>query len=64
MEKTYTIKELEEILGVQPETIRDFLVQKKIPFIKVGKGYLISEWDLEDFLQPKNIKVQSDDQGQ
>lgn len=61
MEKIYTIKELEEILNVQPEEIRDFLVQKKIPFIKVGKGYLISEWDLNDFLEPKKMKIEFDE---
>lgn len=64
MERMYTIKELEDILCVQPDAIRDFLVQKRIPFIKVGKGYWISEWDLKDFREPKNLKIETEEQGQ
>lgn len=64
MEKVYTVKELGEILSVEPEGIRDFLVSKRIPFIKVSKGYLISEWDLSDYLEPKNFKIQTDEQSE
>ena len=47
MEKEYTIQELANLLEIDPQGVHGFLVENKIPFIKTGRNYLISNWDLE-----------------
>jgi len=59
MERVYTTQELAELLRIQHNGIHEFLVHKRVPFIRVNKGYLISEWDVNDLLEPKSIKIES-----
>lgn len=46
MSKTYTTKEVADLLGVQNQTIRKAIYSGKLTAEKVGRDYLINEDDL------------------
>jgi excisionase family DNA binding protein len=46
MEREYTIEELANLFEINPEAVHDYLVKNRIPFIKTGRDYLISDMDL------------------
>ena len=49
MPKMYTCEEIAERYGVKTITIWDWIRKKKLPAIKLGKEYRISEDDIRDF---------------
>lgn len=53
-ERYYTADEVANICRVTVETVREWLKADKINGIKRGRGYLIAESDLRDFLETKH----------
>lgn len=49
MDKLFTCQELAERYHVTSDTVIKWVKQKKIPAIKVGKGYLFQPEDVEQF---------------
>lgn len=49
MSKMYTCEEVAQRYGVQIITIWDWIRKKKLPAIKIGKEYRISEDDIKAF---------------
>lgn len=49
MSKTYTCQEVAERYGVKKITIWDWIRKKKLPALKLGRDYRISEDDLKAF---------------
>lgn len=49
MPKMYTCEEIAERYGVKTITIWDWIRKKKLPAIKLGKEYRISENDIRAF---------------
>ena len=49
MSKMYTCEEIAERYGVQIITVWDWIRKKKMPAIKIGKGYRVREEDLKEF---------------
>lgn len=49
MSKMYTCEDIAERYGVQVITVWDWIRKKKLPAIKIGKGYRIREEDLKTF---------------
>lgn len=49
MPKMYTCEEIAERYGVKTITVWDWIRKKKLPAIKLGKGYRISEDDVKAF---------------
>lgn len=49
MSKMYSCAEVAERYGVQVITIWDWIRKKKLPAIKIGRDYRISESDLSVF---------------
>lgn len=49
LSKMYTCEEVAERYGVQIITIWDWIRKKKLPAIKIGKEYRISEDDIKAF---------------
>lgn len=49
MSKMYTCEQVAERYGVQIITIWDWIRKKKLPAIKIGKEYRISEEDIKSF---------------
>lgn len=48
--KTYSVKEVEEILKVKARTIRAYITAGKLRASKIGRGYVIKAADLEKFI--------------
>lgn len=48
--KVYKVKEVAEILRVHWQTILEYIRNGKLKAIKIGKGYRITQEDLDEFL--------------
>lgn len=48
--KVYTVKELQEILGVCRPTIYELLKTEPFKYVKVGRKYLISKESFDNWL--------------
>ena len=46
----YDIKEVAEILKVTPRTVQQYITDKRIPAMKIGRKWRIKEDDLKEFL--------------
>lgn len=51
--KTYTLEELEEILGVTYRTLLSYLRTGKLKGVKIGRKWHVSEENLKNFLNGK-----------
>lgn len=51
--KTYTLEELEEILGVTYRTLLNYLATGKLKGVKIGRKWHVSEENLKNFLNGK-----------
>ncbi|MBV9689196.1 MAG: helix-turn-helix domain-containing protein [Ktedonobacteraceae bacterium] len=47
---TYTVAEVSKILHRTPQTIRRLIKENKLPAVRVGGGYLITEETLQKLL--------------
>lgn len=56
MVKTYTVKELEEILKVKKGKIREFIKNGELKAIYLGKSYIVKEDDVQEFLKIHEFK--------
>ena len=60
MKKYYTTKEVAKMLRVHPRTIIKYIAENTLKASKVGVGWIISEKDIElflDFRSNTNIKT-------
>jgi excisionase family DNA binding protein len=58
MGKLFTCEEVAERYRVQVITVWDWIRKKKLPAIKIGKSYLISEEELQRYEESaKTVKV-------
>jgi excisionase family DNA binding protein len=48
---TYTVSEVAKILHRTPQTIRRMIKENKLPAIRVGGGYLITDETLQKLLR-------------
>ena len=53
MKKVFTVQEVSKILGVAPATIYAELKRGKLPHSRVGRKYLITRQNLEEYLSPE-----------
>ena len=49
MSKLYSCQQLAELYGVKKITIWDWIRKKKLPAIRIGKEYRVSEEDIKIF---------------
>lgn len=49
MSKMFTCEEIANRYGVQTITVWDWIRKKKLPAMKIGKSYRISEEDIKQF---------------
>ena len=56
-EKLYTVKEMQEYLGIHRTYAYKILREGKLPKIKLGKRILIRESDLQAFLDRNTIDM-------
>jgi len=50
--KLYTDQELATILKVHPGTLRNWRIQKKIPFTRIGGAVRYTEAQVREIMQP------------
>ena len=56
MERLLTTKEVANLLGVKPNTIRKYTMEKKIPFIKINEKMVrYKEEDIKKWLEGKKV---------
>jgi len=48
--RTYTVSEVAEMLHRTPQTIRRLIKENKLPALRVGGGYLITQETIEKIL--------------
>ena len=48
--KTYSVKEVEDILKVKSRTIRNYITTGRLKASKVGRSYVVTLTDLEKFI--------------
>lgn len=53
-EKYYTTDEVAKICRVKKETVREWIKDGKLPGVKRGRSYLISEYDLRNYLEVRH----------
>ena len=53
--KFYSVEDLSEILGITNYAVRDNLRKSKIPGVKVGRRWYVSQKNLDSFLNTGNI---------
>ena len=47
----YTVKEVAEILSKSPSTIRNYIYDKKLGAVQIGREHLIPEKEIKEFLK-------------
>ena len=48
--KFYTVLEIAKELNITPITVRNYIKQGKLKGQRIGRPYLVSEYDLKEFL--------------
>lgn len=48
--KLYTVKEVAEHLGVSPRSTQQYVLDKKMKAVKIGRSWFISEDNLKEFM--------------
>jgi len=53
--KLVSVKELAETLGVRPTTIYQWVNQRKIPYVKLGKRILFKPKDINRWIEKNTV---------
>ena len=66
--KTYSVKEVEDILKVKSRTIRNYITTGRLKASKVGRSYVVTLTDLEKFItsnaNQKNVTLKNSNRKQ
>ena len=57
--RCYTVKEIQEMLGVCRVTVYDLLKNGKFPYVKVGGKYLVSKKYFDEWLESSGQEQKS-----
>ena len=55
VEKLLTTAEAAGILGIDPQIVRDYVREKKIPASWIGKGYKFKPSDIEAYIEKQKV---------
>ena len=55
MTNIYKVKEVADILKVTPHTVRGYISDHKLKAIYMGKGFMIREDDLDEFIKSRYL---------
>jgi excisionase family DNA binding protein len=62
--KLLTIREAAERTGHRESTYRAWVLNRKLPFYKVGRSIRISESDLDQMVEKSRVPAEADEQRQ
>ena len=54
--RVYNVKEVVELLGLNIQTVRQFIKEGKLKASKVGTHYIVTEDAIKDFLKANEVK--------
>jgi excisionase family DNA binding protein len=57
------VQDIVEMLGVNEETVRTWIRQKKLPAIRIGRDYFIDPKDWQEFLDRRRTDRKDEDKG-
>ena len=55
--RNLSVREAAARIGVSPFTVRSWLRQRRIPFFRVGRRVLLSQVDVDRFLQAGRVSA-------
>ena len=55
--KLYNVREAAQMMGIKENTLRVWIANRKIPYIKVGRAVRFSEEQLESVCKPVETRV-------
>lgn len=58
LEKLYSCEQVADRYGVKVETVWAWIREKRLPAVKIGKGYRVKESDLATFEQQNNTATE------
>jgi excisionase family DNA binding protein len=70
MKQLLTVKEAAELLGVKPSTLRSWIWQRRIPYIKLSRSVRIAPEALQEIIanntiiaeEPLELEISSEDE--
>lgn len=54
-----SVSEAAALLNIQPDTLRHWLCDRRLPFVKVGGRTMLKRPDLEGFIEAQTIPAES-----
>lgn len=61
VEPLLSVVQAAEVLNVSPNTLRQWLSQRRLPYIKVGRRTMLRLEDIESFIERNRKEAQSFD---
>lgn len=55
--KVYNLKEVVELLGLNIQTVRQYIKEGKLKASKVGTHYIVTEDAIKEFLKANEVQV-------
>lgn len=55
MTNIYKVKEVADILKVTPHTVRSYIANHKLKAVYMGKGFMVREDDLDEFIKSRYL---------
>lgn len=56
--KVYNLKEVVELLGLNIQTVRQYIKEGKLKASKVGTHYIVTEDAIKEFLKANEVQVE------
>jgi len=57
MKRLMNVKEASEFLNINPYTLYNWVSQKRIPYVKLGRRTLFDLNDLEEFISSNKVSI-------
>lgn len=54
-----TVREAATLLKIQPDTLRHWLCDRRLPFVKVGGRTMLKRHDLEAFIEAQTVPAEA-----
>jgi excisionase family DNA binding protein len=58
MERLFNVRETAEKLSISTHTVRSWIFQRKLPYVRLGRRIGIRPEDVEDFVSKNLVKTQ------
>lgn len=59
--KVYNLKEVVKLLGLNIQTIRQYIKEGKLKASKIGTHYIVTDESIKEFLKANEVKPKTND---